>query len=194
MVYGRRVKREMPVIWSLLYKLFYRILAAVSYLQIPKDAGDFSLMDKRVVGWLLRCPERDLFMRGLRAYVGFRQTGVDYIRPERMFGRSTNSLWKNIEWAKQGIFSFSNAPLKVLTAAGSVLLLTATLLAAVAAGDPDLLSRQRTAWRDDRAALCPLLRLAEPLRRGNRRRVHCEDHGRGEGAAASDPGGPDQGR
>jgi dolichol-phosphate mannosyltransferase len=131
-VYGRRVKREMPVIWSLLHKLFYRILAAVSYLQIPKDAGDFSLMDKRVVGWLLRCPERDLFVRGLRAYVGFSQTGVDYVRPQRMFGRSTNNLWKNIEWAKQGIFSFSNAPLKVLTAAGSVLLLIATLLAAFA--------------------------------------------------------------
>jgi dolichol-phosphate mannosyltransferase len=132
-VYGRRVKREMPIIWSLLYKLFYRIFAAVSYLQIPKDAGDFSLMDKRVVGWLLRCPERDLFVRGLRAYVGFRQTGVDYVRPERMFGHSTNNLWKNIQWAKRGIFSFSNAPLMVLTAAGTFLLLTATVLAAVAA-------------------------------------------------------------
>ena len=61
-------------------------------------------------------------MRGLRAFVGFRQTGVDYVRPERMFGRSTNNLRKNIGWAKKGIFSFSNTPLTMLTAAGTVLL------------------------------------------------------------------------
>ena len=73
-------------------------------------------MDRRVVGWLLTCTERDLFVRGLRAYVGFKQTGVDYVRPERMFGTSTNNLLKNIEWAKKGIFSFSNTPLTMLTA------------------------------------------------------------------------------
>ena len=121
-VYGRRVKREMPWHVGIQYKLFYRIFAAFSYVNIPHDAGDFSLIDRRVVGWLLQCPEGDLFMRGLRAYVGFRQTGVDYVRPERMFGRSTNNLRKNIDWAKKGIFSFSNTPLTLLTAAGTVLL------------------------------------------------------------------------
>jgi dolichol-phosphate mannosyltransferase len=69
-------------------------------------------------------------VRGLRAYVGFRQTGVEYKRPERMFGRSTNNLFKNIEWAKKGIFSFSNTPLTMLTAAG-VLSLGLSLLLAV---------------------------------------------------------------
>ncbi|TNC13496.1 NAD-dependent epimerase/dehydratase family protein [Methylobacterium terricola] len=127
-VYGRRVQREMPVAWGLLYKAFYRVFAAFSYVRIPHDAGDFSLMDRRVVGWLLNCPERDLFMRGLRAYVGFRQTGVDYVRPKRMFGTSTNNLLSNLEWAKRGIFSFSNTPLKMLTAAGVVLLGLAGLL------------------------------------------------------------------
>ncbi|GGF58946.1 hypothetical protein GCM10007301_18340 [Azorhizobium oxalatiphilum] len=121
-VYGRRVKREMPWHWGLLYKLFYRVFAAFSYIRIPLDAGDFSLIDRRVVGWMLNSPERDLFMRGIRAYVGFRQVGVDYVRPERMFGRSTNNLLKNIDWAKRGIFSFSNTPLTMLTAAGVVLL------------------------------------------------------------------------
>lgn len=121
-VYGRRVKREMSWHWGLMYKAFYRLFAAFSYVKIPLDAGDFSLMDRRVVAWLLNCPERDLFVRGLRAYVGFRQTGVDYVRPERMFGRSTNSFIKNIDWAKKGIFSFSNTPLAMLTAAGVVLL------------------------------------------------------------------------
>lgn len=120
-IYGRRIKREMPWAWGLLYKAFYRVFAAFSYVTIPLDAGDFSLIDRRVVGWLLRSPERDLFMRGLRAYVGFRQVGVDYVRPERMFGRSTNNLLKNIDWAKKGIFSFSNVPMSMLTATGVVL-------------------------------------------------------------------------
>jgi dolichol-phosphate mannosyltransferase len=132
-VYGRRVKRDMPWAWGLMYKLFYRIFARFSYIEIPHDAGDFSLMDRRVVGWLLNCPERDLFVRGLRAYVGFRQTGVDYLRPERMFGRSTNNLMKNIEWAKKGIFSFSNTPLTMLTSAGIVALGLSTLAAIVTA-------------------------------------------------------------
>jgi polyisoprenyl-phosphate glycosyltransferase len=132
-VYGRRVKREMAWHWGLAYKAFYRLFAAFSYVNIPLDAGDFSLIDRRAVGWLLNCPERDLFVRGLRAYVGFRQAGVDYVRPERMFGRTTNSLLKNIDWAKRGIFSFSNTPLTMLTAAGVVLLAISALAAIVVA-------------------------------------------------------------
>jgi dolichol-phosphate mannosyltransferase len=104
-----------------------------SYVKIPLDAGDFSLMDRRVVGWLLNCPERDLFVRGLRAYVGFKQAGVDYVRPERMFGTTTNSLIKNIDWAKKGIFSFSNAPLTMLTTVGVVSLGLSLLVAVVVA-------------------------------------------------------------
>ena len=132
-VYGRRVKRDMPWYWALQYKLFYRLFAAFSYITIPRDAGDFSLMDRRVVGWLLKCPEGDVFMRGLRAYVGFKQAGVDYIRPERMFGRSTNNFLKNIDWAKKGIFSFSNTPLSMLTAGGVAALALSILVALVVA-------------------------------------------------------------
>ncbi len=128
-VYGRRVKREMSWISGLMYKLFYRIFAIFSYIKIPLDAGDFSLLDKRVVTWILNCPERDLFVRGIRAYVGFRQIGVNYIRPERMFGRSTNSFLKNIEWAKKGIFSFSNTPLTILTSLGILSFLGSVILA-----------------------------------------------------------------
>jgi dolichol-phosphate mannosyltransferase len=117
-----------------LYKLFYRLFAAFSYIKIPLDAGDFSLIDKRAVGWILKCPERDLFMRGLRAYVGFKQTGVDYVRPDRMFGKSTNNLLKNIDWAKKGIFSFSDTPLTMLTSLGFVLLGLSFLAIAVVTG------------------------------------------------------------
>jgi dolichol-phosphate mannosyltransferase len=131
-VYGRRVKREMPLIWGWLYKAFYRVFAALSYVKIPHDAGDFSLIDRRVASWMLQCTERDLFMRGIRAFVGFKQTGVDYVRPERMFGVSTNNFLKNLDWAKKGIFSFSNTPLTMLTGLGIVLLgvsMAAALLA-----------------------------------------------------------------
>jgi len=130
-VYGRRIKREMPWHWGVMYKLFYRVFAMFSYVNIPLDAGDFSLIDKRVVKWLLNCPERDLFVRGLRAYVGFNQTGVDYVRPERMFGVTTNSFLKNIDWAKKGIFSFSNTPLTMLTAAGVVSLVLSSFVALI---------------------------------------------------------------
>ena len=130
-VYGRRVKRDMPFLSALFHKMFYRVFAAFSYVKMPLDAGDFSLMDRRVVGWLLNCPERDLFVRGLRAYVGFRQTGVDYVRPERMFGRSTNNFLKNIDWAKRGIFSFSNTPLTMLTTLGTICLIVSLTIAVI---------------------------------------------------------------
>ncbi len=119
-IYGRRVKREASWFMRVAYKAFYRVFDRFSYLKIPHDAGDFSLLDKRVVRVLLELPERDLFLRGVRAFVGFRQEGVDYTRPERMFGESTNSLLKNVGWAKKGILSFSHTPLNVLSAFGVV--------------------------------------------------------------------------
>jgi polyisoprenyl-phosphate glycosyltransferase len=119
-VYGRRVKREMPMLLEVCYRGFYRLFAVMSEVPIPKDAGDFSLMDRTVVYWMLQCQERDAFLRGLRAYVGFKQVGVDYMRPERMFGVSTNNWIKNIGWAKKGIFSFSRIPLHMLTASGGI--------------------------------------------------------------------------
>jgi dolichol-phosphate mannosyltransferase len=127
-VYGRRVKRQAPLLMQFAYKAFYRLFDYFSYVRIPHDAGDFSLMDKRVVQAVLTFPERDLFLRGVRAYTGFRQTGIDYTRPERMFGVTTNSLFKNIGWAKKGILSFSYAPLNILSASGFILLAASGLL------------------------------------------------------------------
>ena len=101
-VYGRRVKREAPLLMQVAYKLFYRVFDYFSYLSIPHDAGDFSLMDKRVVQAILQFPERDLFLRGVRAFVGFKQTGVDYVRPERMFGVTTNSLVQEHRLGEEG--------------------------------------------------------------------------------------------
>lgn len=127
-VYGVRVKREATRFLQIAYKLFYRVFHALSYVDIPRDAGDFSLMDRKVIDVLNTMSERDRFLRGMRAWVGYKQTGVPYVRPERMFGVTTNSLRKNIAWARKGIFSFSFVPLELI----SYLALGVTALAAAA--------------------------------------------------------------
>ena len=114
-VYGVRVKREATTFLQVAYKAFYRVFRAASYVPMPLDAGDFSLIDRRVVAVLNALPENNRFMRGLRTWVGFRQTGVPYVRPERMFGKTTNSLLKNFGWARKAIFSFSYLPLDFIT-------------------------------------------------------------------------------
>jgi dolichol-phosphate mannosyltransferase len=114
-VYGERVQREATWFLQIAYKAFYRLFRTASYVPIPLDAGDFSLIDRRVVNALNSLPENNRFMRGLRAWVGYRQTGVPYVRPERMFGRTTNSLLRNLGWARKAILSFSYAPLDLIT-------------------------------------------------------------------------------
>jgi dolichol-phosphate mannosyltransferase len=113
-VYGERVDREGRRTMRMAYKLFYRLFRRTSYIDVPLDAGDFGLMDRRAVAALNRLPETQRFLRGLRAWVGFKQTGVPYVRPERMFGRSTNNLVKNLGWARRAIISFSYAPLDLI--------------------------------------------------------------------------------
>jgi len=124
-IYGVRVRREMPWAWELAYKGFYRVFQHVANIRIPVDAGDFSLIDRKVVDVLNQLPERDRFVRGLRAWVGFKQVGVPYVRPERMFGRSTNNLVSNLRWARKGIFSFSSVPLELISLGALVVSLLA---------------------------------------------------------------------
>jgi dolichol-phosphate mannosyltransferase len=129
-VYGQRVKRQAPLLMQFFYKIFYRIFQKLSYIPIPLDAGDFSLIDRKVVDSLNAFPENNRFLRGLRAWAGYKQVGVPYVRPERMFGRSTNNLVKNLEWARKAIFSFSYAPLELITvlALGIVILSSLAIL------------------------------------------------------------------
>jgi glycosyltransferase involved in cell wall biosynthesis len=130
-VYGIRAKREASLLIQWGSKLFYRIFSWASNFPIPHDAGDFSLLDKKIVYWILQCNERDLFIRGLRAYVGFKQTGIKYFRPERMFGVSSNNFLKHIGWAKKGIFSFSRKPLDMLTTFGFISVLASVILSII---------------------------------------------------------------
>jgi len=133
-VYGIRVKRRTTLMRQVFYKLFYRIFRFTSYLPIPLDTGDFSLLDRRVVNALNNLPEKNRYLRGLRAWVGFKQIGIEYIRPERMYGRSTNSLVRNLEWSRKAIISFSYMPIDFIvwlaffTVAGSLLAMGTQLI------------------------------------------------------------------
>ena len=103
---------------SWLYHQFYVVFQKLSYIQIPLDAGDFSLMDREVVDYINSFPERDRFVRGLRAWVGFSSIGIPYIRPERYDGResvSTKGLLSAFRWARKAIFSFTYKPLEYVT-------------------------------------------------------------------------------
>ncbi|HEV7770445.1 MAG TPA: glycosyltransferase family 2 protein [Solirubrobacterales bacterium] len=113
-VYGERVAREGPAPMNAARKAFYRVFQRLSYVSMPVDAGDFSLLDRRAVDAINALPETHRFVRGLRAFVGFRQIGVPYERPERLFGRSSNNFLANMGWARRAIVSFSYAPLDLI--------------------------------------------------------------------------------
>jgi dolichol-phosphate mannosyltransferase len=122
-VYGVRNKREVSFITQFLYKSFYRIFNKVASFKVPVDAGDFSLIDRESVNEILNFKEFDIFLRAIRAYIGGKQIGVPYFRPERMFGKSTNNFFKNIGWATKGILSVSRVPLTLVSFVGAVLFL-----------------------------------------------------------------------
>jgi len=99
-------------------QLFYRVFNRVSHTPIPESAGDFRLMDRQVVEALKTLPERNRFMKGLFAWVGFRQIGVPYVRPERAAGASSWGYLRLLHFAIDGITSFSTAPLRIWTVLG----------------------------------------------------------------------------
>jgi dolichol-phosphate mannosyltransferase len=113
-VYGERVAREGPAVMNATRKAFYRVFQRLAYVSMPVDAGDFSLLDRRVIDAINALPETHRFVRGLRAFVGYRQIGVPYERPERLFGRSSNNFLANMGWARRAIVSFSYAPLDLI--------------------------------------------------------------------------------
>ncbi len=182
-VYGRRVKRDAPLFMQVAYKLFYRIFNAFSYIDIPHDAGDFSLMDRSVVTAMLRFPERDLFLRGVRAFVGFRQTGVEYVRPERMFGRTTNSLFKNIGWAKKGIYLLQQHAAEHHQRCRRRSLLPGHVPVLPADSAEAALPADCAARAHDRGAGDHLLWLDQSAGSEHNRRVHRQDFRRGQAPA-----------
>jgi dolichol-phosphate mannosyltransferase len=114
-VYGVRVKRRGSIFRRIGYTCFYRVFRWLSYLAMPVDAGDFGLMSRKVVDVIKQLDEKDLYIRGLRAWVGFKQTGVDYTREERNAGKTSNSFLANFTWAKKAITNFSYKPLEFIS-------------------------------------------------------------------------------
>src|SRR5258708_4583013 len=118
-VYGVRENRDGETrfkLWTA--KAFYRLMNRMSKVKIPLDVGDFRLIDRKVVDALLAMPERDRFLRGMVSWVGFKQIAVFYRRDSRLAGESKYPLLKMIEFAADGILSFSFAPLRLATWTG----------------------------------------------------------------------------
>ena len=117
-VYAQRRTRQDTKFKKFTAFLFYRTLDKLADIRIPKDTGDFRLMDRKVVEALKKFREKNRFMRGLVAYVGFKQTGVLFDRQERFSGKTHYPLKKMIKLALDGITSFSTVPLKLMTQIG----------------------------------------------------------------------------
>lgn len=120
-VYGVRRRRRSHPVKKLAYAAFYRILRRAADIDLPLDAGDFALMDRAVVDAMLKLPERSRFVRGLRAFVGYRQIAMDYDRPEREQGYSKYPLSKLVRLAVDGLFDFSSLPIRLVGALAAAL-------------------------------------------------------------------------
>lgn len=125
-VYARRVDRKENLLLRSAYHLFYRLLAAQSQVRLPVDAGDFSLLSRRVVEAMAEAPERHRYLRGLRAWVGFPQIGVDVERAARVAGHTKYSTLKLFSLAGDGLFAFSTLPLRAASALGCAAMTMAT--------------------------------------------------------------------
>jgi glycosyltransferase involved in cell wall biosynthesis len=131
-VYAVRRKRKESLPKRLAYAAFYRLFRSASDIAMPLDAGDFSLMDRRAVDALKRMPEKTRFVRGLRAFVGFRQTGIEYDRPARAAGETKYTFRKLMGLAADGLFNFSTLPIRLIGGM-ACLLFVATLIASMLA-------------------------------------------------------------
>jgi len=121
-VYAVRNRNESRL-RCLAYKLFYRIFNKISYVQIPINSGDFGLMTRKVVDVLNSMPEHSRFLRGLRAWVGFKQASITYERPKRGKGKSGYNLIKVLQFVMYGLLAFSNMPLYISIVFGIIALI-----------------------------------------------------------------------
>lgn len=132
-VYGVRTKRSDPIWKRFTCWLFYRLMANVASLKVPLDSGDFCLLDRRVVDTINAMPEHNRFVRGLRAWTGFKQTGVEFERQGRVAGTPQYTLKKLIQLALDGMLSFSIVPLRLAFYFGLLLIPASIIIALVAA-------------------------------------------------------------
>jgi glycosyltransferase involved in cell wall biosynthesis len=118
-VYGLRASREQDGLAKRVSaRGFYRLFNLLAEIDMPQDAGDFRLMDRSVVEVLKALPERNRFMKGLFAWVGFRQVGVPFARPQRAAGKTSWRYWRLWNFAIDGLTAFSTVPLRLWTYVG----------------------------------------------------------------------------
>ncbi len=120
-VYAIRKTRKERFLLRFLYTSFYRLLKMMSKISIPLDAGDFCLMDKKIVDILVAMPESNPFIRGLRSWAGYNQIGIEYDRQERFKGRAKYTFLKLLRLALDGILSFSDIPLRISAIFGFII-------------------------------------------------------------------------
>ena len=128
-IYGKRKTRKGESHFKLFTaKMFYKTLNALSDVEIPKDTGDFRLVDRKVVDVVNSLPEHNKFLRGLFSWVGFKQMPYEYERQERFAGKTKYPLKKMLKLASDGIISFSNKPIKLVGALGMFSIVISILL------------------------------------------------------------------
>jgi len=111
-VYGVRAKREGPIIMKIGYWAFSVLFKKLSYMDYPLFTGDYGLIDEIVANEIRKLHENDIVYRGIRAWVGFKQTGIEYTRYDRAKGVSSSNILKNLRWATRWICNFSEKPLQ----------------------------------------------------------------------------------
>lgn len=126
-VYAIRKNRKESWLKKTLYKFFYKLLQNISYIQIPLDSGDFCMISARVAKLLNENREESRFLRGIRTWVGFKQIGVEYNREERFAGDSKYTFKMLFKLAFNGIFNFSELPIKWITRLGAMTILSSGL-------------------------------------------------------------------
>jgi len=131
-VYAQRVRRKEPWPLRFCYFVFYRLMASLSDIHLPLDSGDFGLMSRRVVEEVRRMPEHHRYLRGMRSWVGFRQTGIPVERAERHSGNSKYSISRLIKLATDGIFAFSIVPIRAAALLGSLAMFVSLIYAVYA--------------------------------------------------------------
>lgn len=106
---------------------FYSLISRIAEIEIPANVGDFRLLDRKVVNYLLMYPERTRFMKGIFASVGFNEAVIEYSRPERAAGETKWNYWQLYRLALEGIISFTSFPLKIWSYLGATIALAAFL-------------------------------------------------------------------
>jgi dolichol-phosphate mannosyltransferase len=126
-VYAVRKKRKETFIKKIAYKWYYKLLKRISIVDIPLNSGDFALISLKIVKQLNKMPEESRYLRGMRSWIGYNQIGVEYERDKRHNGKSKYSIKKLIKLAFNGIFNFSEYPIKFITNLGLTIVITSVI-------------------------------------------------------------------